>query len=122
MFQAGADLISTDTGLIYTGPGLPKRVNEALLYASPPAEPPAEELSPTERTWFWTTLLGAGMLIGSVLALVIAATRVVLPYDEAFVGLERDQLAAINPRLLAFLAHDRVSLAGAMMAIAVLYL
>src|SRR5262249_55102325 len=74
-----------------------------------------------EMTWFWTALLGAGMLFGSLVALVIAATRVVLPYDEAFVGMSRDELAAVNPRLLAFMAHDRVSLAGTMVAIGVMY-
>jgi hypothetical protein len=120
---AGADLVQVDSGLVYTGPGLPKRINDALLFqatrtAGPPD--PAEERSP-ERTWFWTALMGAGMLIGSVLALVIAATRVVLPYDEAFVGMSRDELAAVNPRLLAFMAHDRVSLAGTMVAIGVTY-
>lgn len=122
LMQAGADLLSTDTGLIYTGPGLPKRVNEAVLYAHAGPEQAPDELRPAERTWFWTALMGAGMLIGGVLALLIAATRVVLPYDEDFVGLTRAQLDAANPRLLAFLAHDRVSLAGAMMAIAVMYL
>lgn len=132
MLQAGADLISADTGLIFTGPGLPKRINEAILYATQPdAEPPAaSEASPllprepdraTERSWFWTTLMGAGMLLGSLLALLIAATVVVLPYDEAFVGMSRDQLRELNPRLLSFLAHDRVSLAGTMVAIGVTY-
>ena len=72
-------------------------------------------------TWFWTALMGAGMLLGSMLALVIAATRVVLPYDEAFVGRSRDELAALNPRLLPFMAHDRVSLAGTMVALGVMY-
>jgi hypothetical protein len=61
------------------------------------------------------------MLFGSALALVIAVTRVVLPYDEQFAGLTRAQLHAVNDRLLPFLAHDRVSLAGTMIAIGVLY-
>ena len=65
--------------------------------------------------------MGVGMLIGAVLALVIAATQVVLPYDEAASGMTRDQLLAVNDRLLAFLAHDRVSLAGTMIAIGALY-
>ncbi len=65
--------------------------------------------------------MGLGMLFGSILALVIAATRVVLPYDEAFTGLSRTQLAAINPNLLAFMAHDRVSVAGTMIAVGVMY-
>jgi hypothetical protein len=73
-------------------------------------------------TWFWTTLLGLGMLTGSLLALIIAATRVVLPYDETFVGLTRAQLASLHPRLLPFMAHDRVSLAGTMITIGILYL
>jgi hypothetical protein len=38
------------------------------------------------------------MLFGSVLTLAIAATRTVLPYDEAFVGMSREQLAALNAR------------------------
>jgi dihydroorotate dehydrogenase len=61
------------------------------------------------------------MLTGSVLAMVIAATQVVLTYDEALVGLSRAQLNAVNPRLLSFMAHDRVSLAGTMITIGVLY-
>ncbi len=119
---AGADLVQVDSGLVYTGPGLPKRINDILLFeatrsASLP-EPPAR---PAELTWFWTTLMGAGMLFGSLLALVIAATQVVLPYDEVFVGLSRVQIAAINPRLLAFMTHDRIALAGTMLAIGVMY-
>ena len=61
------------------------------------------------------------MLAGGTIALVIAATRVVLPYDEQFVGMGRDALEQINPRLLPFMAHDRVALAGTMMTIGVMY-
>ncbi len=119
---AGANLVQVDTGLIYTGPGLPKRVNDCLLFEATrntvfPNPPPRI----SELTWFWTTLMGAGMAVGGVLALVIAATKVVLPYDEAFLGMSLQDLKAINPRLLAFMAHDRVSLAGVMVAIGLLY-
>ena len=62
-----------------------------------------------------------GRLIGGVLATGIAATRVVLPYDEAFLGMSREQLQTINPRLIAFMAHDRVSLVGPMFTIGLLY-
>lgn len=125
MRAAGADLVQLDSGLVYAGPGLPKRVNDALLYAEsrPAPAPPDGEVTerPSERSWFWAALMGAAMLVGSVLALAIASTRVVLPYDEAL-AMTRDQLAAVNPRLLDFMAHDRVSLAGTMIAIGVLYL
>jgi dihydroorotate dehydrogenase len=125
MFKAGANLIQTDSGLVYSGPGLPKRINEAMIFLAALAEEssPATAHSRTvEMTWFWTLLLGIGMLIGSVLALVIAATRVVLPYDESFVGMTREMLKAVNPRLLSFMAHDRVTLAGTMVTIGVLYI
>jgi dihydroorotate dehydrogenase len=122
MQQAGANLVSTDTGLIYTGPGLPKRINDAVLYAEHRDEAPEPQPPFTERVWFWTTLMSVGLLIGSVLALLIAATQVVLPYDLTFVHMTRAELAGINPRLLLFLAHDRVSLAGAMIALGVMYL
>lgn len=119
---SGASLVQVDTGLIYTGPGLPKRINECLLFEKTrntlPADPPPRT---SELTWFWTTLMGAGMMIGGVLALVIAATKVVLPYDEAFLGMSIADLTAVNPRLLAFMAHDRVTLAGVMVAIGLLY-
>lgn len=120
--SAGADLIQVDTGLVYTGPGLPKRINDSLLFEtirdSPQIDPPVRI---PELSWFWTTLMGAGMLSGGLLALAIAATKVVLPYDEAFLGMPRESLAAINPHLLDFMAHDRISLAGVMVAIGLLY-
>jgi dihydroorotate dehydrogenase len=129
LIEGGADLVLIESGLVYGGPGLPKRINEALLYAYPPPQPLTPEyrngrpaVRAPQQTWFWTTLLGAGMALGSALALAIAATRVVLPYDEGFVGMSREQLEGINPRLLAFMTHDRVSLAGTMVAIGVLYL
>ena len=119
--SVGADLVQVDSGLVYTGPGLPKRINDAFLFEATRSAPPDSPARAPELTWFWTTLMGGGMLFGSLLALIIAATQVVLPYDEAFLGAGREELSAINPRLLAFMAHDRVTLAGTMVAIGVMY-
>jgi hypothetical protein len=66
-------------------------------------------------------LMGGGMFVGGILAFVIAATKVVLPYDESFLGTSRAALPSINPHLLDFMAHDRISLAGIMIAIGLLY-
>ncbi|HEU4431878.1 MAG TPA: hypothetical protein VFR51_00690, partial [Pyrinomonadaceae bacterium] len=118
---AGADLVEVDTGLVYTGPGLTKRINDCFLYETLRDAPAAPPERVPELTWFWTTLMGTGMLIGGLLAFAIAATRVVLPYDESFLGMARDALPSINPRLLDFMAHDRLSLAGVMIAIGVVY-
>jgi dihydroorotate dehydrogenase len=121
LFAAGANLVQIDSGLVYAGPGLPKRVNDAILFASDAAEPVAPPQAPAETTWFWTLLLGVSMLLGGLLALLVAATRVVLPYDESFTGLTREQLQAANPRLLSFMAHDRVTLSGTMMGTGAIY-
>lgn len=125
LLDAGANLVGVDSGLVFTGPGLVKRANDAALYRAVgggPGEPVgAAPPRPAAMTWFWVALMGAGMLAGGVLALAIAATRVVLSYDEAFLGLSRDQLHAVNPRLIAFMAHDRVSLAGPMLTVGLMY-
>jgi dihydroorotate dehydrogenase len=144
VLAAGATLVQVDSGLVYAGPGLPKRINEAVAFyrslrcgvapsvagaSADPAGVPPRRHRPNQphpsrlvrERWFWMALLGASMIVGGMLACLIAVTVVVLPYDEAFVGLLRPQLAAINPRLLSFMTHDRVSLAGVMIAIGVLY-
>ncbi len=112
-FDAGADIVLLHPGLIAAGPGLPKRINESLA--------PARVRTGPAGAWLWLALLGGGMVLGGVLAWLIAITTVVLPYDEAFLGLGRDALTAINARLLAFMTHDRVTLAGTMLSIGVLY-
>ncbi len=118
--DAGANLVEVDSGLVFTGPGLVKTVNAAFLERTVSDEPePAVRLA--QRSWFWTLLMGLGMAVGSVLALGIAATRVVLPYDEQFVGMTCGQLRNVNPWLLPFMAHDRVTLAGTMIALGVMY-
>jgi dihydroorotate dehydrogenase len=71
--------------------------------------------------WVWSAMLGLGMIVSGVAAAIVAVTRVVLPYDEAFVGMSRAELAALNPQLLPFMTHDRVSLAGVMVSIGVIY-
>ena len=136
LLNAGADLALVDAGLVYSGPGLLKRINEAVLFeeqsrsdAAPRTEPPRGEtcvsrpaLDLARWTWFWTLLMGLSLLGGGLLALGIATTRVILPYDEVFLGMSRDELNLISPRLLAFMQHDRVTLSGTMLGVAVLYL
>jgi dihydroorotate dehydrogenase len=121
LFKSGANLVQIDSGLVYGGPGLPKRINEAVLFAQGPDEPNAKPLAAPETTWFWTLLMGVSMFFGGLLTLVIAATRVVLLYDESFVGLTREQLQEANSRLLSFMAHDRVTLSGTMMGVGAIY-
>ncbi len=122
LFEAGATLIQIDAGMVFGGPGLPKRINEAVLHARVGVGGSLSRGPWPALAWPWLALLGLGMLAGAALTGVIAATRVVLPYDEALTGLTREALAAINPNLLPFMSHDRMSLAGSMLATAILYL
>jgi dihydroorotate dehydrogenase len=122
LLDAGANAVAADAGLLSSGPGLVKRCNEALLSIGPPPPPPeALGLDAARSAWFWALLLGVSMFAGGLLTLAVASTRVVLPYDESMAGLTRAQLHALNPRLLPFMAHDRVSLAGTMISIGIFY-
>jgi hypothetical protein len=121
-FEVGADLVQVDSGLVFAGPGLPKRINEANLYRQiAGSEPELRDRQLGAQSWFWALLMGISMFIGGLIALFVATTRVVLPYDESMSGLTRAELAQINDRLLAFMTHDRVTLAGTMLAVGILY-
>jgi dihydroorotate dehydrogenase len=136
--RSGADLLLLDSGLVHCGPGLPKRINELILSderqrraeaaqiesrrQSPKLSRAVSDSRPAEQSWLWLMLLGFGLLIGGGMTLAVALSRVVLPYDEALTGLTRLQLMAINPRLLDFMRHDRITLSGTMLAVGILYL
>jgi len=127
-FDAGADLVAVDHGLIEAGPGLAKRSNEAFVAmriraaSSDTAPPPQSPFGSAWRSgWPWLVLLGLGMLVAGAVIFSVGLTRVVLPYDEVFLGIARNNLNSINPRLLDFMRHDRITLAGTMMSIGILY-
>jgi dihydroorotate dehydrogenase len=121
--DSGADLVGLEVGMVFSGPGLPKRVNEGMLpdKTRSPISGRTSTEHPGSMAWTWGMILGVAMTLGGILAFGIAGTRVVLPYDEAFCGLDREQLKALNPRLLPFLSHDRISLAGTMLSAGILY-
>ncbi len=125
VLKAGGSIVSIDSGLVFTGPGLVKRCNEAILYeqrrATRHSEPP-KKVHHARLSWVWTCLLSIGLLLGGVMAMVIAATQVIMPYDEVMTGLTREQIHEINDHLLHFMRHDRVSLAGTMLADGILFL
>lgn len=121
LLESGADLVFVDAGLAISGPGLVKRTNEALLSLLPKlrSEPPS--LDSARQSWFWGLLLGIALFVGGVVATVLASSRVILPYDETLCGIPRGAFASINPRLLPFMAHDRMTLAGSMLSLGILY-
>lgn len=144
LLSAGADFVQLHSGLVYAGPGLPKRVNEAIWHEqhrqreseigqagsdvtrdganpSPPSDTASRDKAGEKKGWIAGKWLGFGMMAGGLLALIVALTTVVLPYDEDFLGMSSAELALINPQLLPFMSHDRVSLAGTMISIGLIY-
>lgn len=122
LLDAGANAAAVEAGLMCSGPGLVKRCNEALLFTRPAAPPPEPlSLDAARSAWFWALMLGIAMFAGGILAIAIASTRIVLPYDERLAGLTRAHIHELNPRLLGFMAHDRVSLAGTMISVGIFY-
>lgn len=126
LVEAGASLVLVDAGLVFNGPGLVKRCNEALL-ARRPAEAAGEGARASggggvaRRAWFWGLALGAALAGGGVLTLALAFGRVLLPYDEQFLGFTAEVLRRNSPKLHAFMAHDRGTLAGTMLGLGWLY-
>ncbi|WP_077618695.1 dihydroorotate dehydrogenase [Bacillus sinesaloumensis] len=115
LFDAGADLVLLSSGYVFSGPGLTKRINEALLHQIQP-EPP---LHPA---WIWYWLFGLSIFIGGVIAVLFSVTTIILPYDEQFLGMQREAILLFNERILNFMAHDRMTLAGTMISGGIVYM
>ena len=130
-FDAGAALIELHSGLVFSGPGLAKRINECIalrrknLLKAPQVVPtqtnnpnPTRDLT---QGWVGFTLVATGLIISSSTVIAVGLTRVLLPYDEAFLGLAMNDISNINQNLLKFMAHDRVTLGGSSLSGAVLF-
>ncbi len=124
MFQSGANFVQLYSGLIYAGPGLPKRINEYLVWRKYTRAMPRQDLSfPAifKQGWIGFSCVGLGLLTTSVAAITVALTTVILPYDETFVGLQKEGFNAINANLLHFMEHDRVTYAGTSLSTGLLF-
>jgi dihydroorotate dehydrogenase len=120
LMHAGADFIMLNSGLVYAGPGLPKRINEAIQHERLQRTDPPQPV-PFWRGWGWLFLLGMGMMLGGIMAWYIAATTVLLPYDEAYLAMSLEEIGRMYPQLVHFMSHDRITLAGTMISIGIIY-
>ncbi|WP_166354613.1 hypothetical protein [Phytoactinopolyspora limicola] len=117
-----ATVLATPAVLIREGPGWFARVTEAATTTYP--APTLRSVGRHPRSWppwFWGLLVGLGMIGAGIGAAAITLGPVLLWYDRDFLGLDVDQLHHINHHLVHFLQHDRITMAGTMVAIGVLY-
>lgn len=116
LLEEGATLLILSSGYVTSGPGLPKRINELLYFRK-------KDIQQTISTgWIWYWLFGLCISLGGMLALLFSMTRVILPYDEAFLGHTRAELLLFNENVLYFMAHDRMTLSGTMISGGILYM
>ncbi|MFE0020146.1 hypothetical protein [Amycolatopsis sp. NPDC059021] len=109
-------VLATPPLLVAAGPGWFARVVEAADIPAPSTPDPRRP-----SAWWWGLLVGLGMIGAGLGAAAITLGPVLLPYDRAFLGTGVDGLHAVNHHLVHFLQHDRITMAGTMLAIGVLY-
>lgn len=125
--DAGASLVQLHSGFVFSGPGLAKRMNECIalrreeLLRAPPIVSQKDPSKDLTQGWVGFTLVATGLIISSSTVIAVGLTRVLLPYDEAFLGVAMNDIPQINQNLLKFMAHDRVTLGGSSLSGAVLF-
>lgn len=110
--DAGAALTAIGSGFVFAGPGLPRRINEAAAIRS---APPSHDAG---TGWIYGTLFASVLLLVGLVTAWVAVTSLFLPYEIRLGGLEGLHRF---PLLTAFLAHDRISYAGATLGTAALW-
>lgn len=113
--DAGANLVMLSDGYVFSGPGLTKRINEALVDRLSYTPPP-------QLGWMGYWLFGLFIVIGGILAFLFSITTVILPYDEQFLQVKRQAIWDFNERIMLFMSHDRMTLAGTMISGGIVYM
>ncbi len=115
LLEAGADLVQIHSGFVFSGPGLPKRINEALTYEE-------KQKQPNQPGWLASFLMGLGVFIAGIIACFVGLTDVLLAPDERFLGMTKQEIQHFSEHLFKFMSHDRISLAGVMISAGFLYM
>ncbi|MFI7130655.1 hypothetical protein ACIBQ1_33545 [Nonomuraea sp. NPDC050153] len=116
-------VLATPALLVEAGPGWFGRVMEAATPTTPaPSLWPAGRDPRRWPAWWWGLMAGAVIAVAGLVAAAVALGPVLLWYDRAFLGMDQEALHAVNHHLVHFLRHDRITLAGTMVAVGVLHM
>lgn len=120
--EPGAVVLARPGVLVAAGPGWFARVTEAATPTRP--APVLRDVGRDPRrwpAWWWALLVGLGMTGAGLGAAAITLGPVLLWYDRDYLGMTLHELHAANHHLVHFLQHDRITMAGTMVAIGALY-
>ncbi|MFI5672784.1 hypothetical protein [Streptomyces sp. NPDC051704] len=120
--EPGAIVLARPGVLVEAGPGWFARVTEAATPTTP--APALKDICRDPRrwpAWWWALLVGLGMTGAGLGAAAITLGPVLLWYDRDYLGMTLHELHAANHHLVHFLQHDRITMAGTMVAIGALY-
>ncbi|MGJ7910087.1 dihydroorotate dehydrogenase [Neobacillus sp. LXY-1] len=115
LLDKGVSLIMLSFEYVFTGPGLPKRINEAYCTRF------LRESAPSPG-WLWYWMVGLAITIAGLIALFFSMTVIILPYDEVFLGVIRSEIHKFNPAIIYFMAHDRMTLSGTMISGGIIFM
>ncbi|MFF8103418.1 hypothetical protein ACF07S_27415 [Streptomyces sp. NPDC016640] len=120
--EPGGVVLARPQVLVTAGPGWFARVTEAATPTEP--APSLRDVGRDPRrwpAWWWALLVGLGMTGAGLGAAAITLGPVLLWYDRDYLGMTLHELHAANHHLVHFLQHDRITMAGTMVAIGALY-
>ncbi|MEU0250228.1 hypothetical protein ABZ192_39185 [Streptomyces sp. NPDC006235] len=120
--EPGAVVLARPGVLVAAGPSWFQRVTEAATPTAP--APVLRDVGRDPRrwpAWWWALLVGLGMTGAGLGAAAITLGPVLLWYDRDYLGMTLHELHAANHHLVHFLQHDRITMAGTMIAIGALY-
>lgn len=120
--EPGTVVLARPAVLVESGPGWFARVTEAATPTAP--APGLRDVGRDPRrwpAWWWALLVGLGMTGAGLGAAAITLGPVLLWYDRDYLGMTLHDLHHANHHLVHFLQHDRITMAGTMVAIGALY-
>ncbi|MBS7531963.1 hypothetical protein IC619_016040 [Hazenella sp. IB182353] len=122
LMNAGATCVQLDSGLIFSGPGLPKRISEYTWQSQQKKEQTTPTTKPVTMGWIFALLLALSLIGIGLTAWYVSFEPVIFPYDEAITGVSKEELMQLNDRLIPFMGHDRITLAGTTLSLGIIYI